>query len=1029
MTVLSRWRTPGASAPGSFPFEYPLAHRWWLLLLLFAMLALLAVPVLGATVSGTVALPVSDGGFQARIYDSKVRIEGTSLVANVVATDQHNGTFSIANVPTGSVTLMYVEPSGQDSFTFASRRRTLDVAGDVADASFDLKYHWQFLAGYPAPWRSTGYVSEWTPHFVSDTEGFVLFRVRGTGIDPERVELWRTVDQGANWSMTGQWLVGSASAIPDYVSRALFFFDRNHGALRADIDTNPHPDVTWYQTQGLLVTSDGGATWTYVDLPNPPEASATGEAIVERFAAISAQRWIACGVNGGGYVVIWETANAGASWSIASYWGGPGTCSALDAQPDGRAIVFDTPYRFGGSRKLMLRDTAGTWIEQPGNHLVTNSGAGSSPADVPMIAGQAWLSAELFDDGAAVLDRGVWHSTDAGATWAKISDSSLQYMDFATLRKGLATSGGPMNASYDGGVTWLFQQQGGGICCHGNNVWAFDELRGIWQDGGVGDPNGLSDIFRYVEPREPNFEVLAYANVASATVDPGASSVRVAAYEFTNHGPVPLVLNGLRLRASGTGDDRADITAVKAWSDTNGDGLLQGGEPQLASGTYVANDGEVTLNLGGDHLLQPLQALKVIFTYDFSGSINSLRTYGIALAPASVTADTADAGPLLTVAATAPTGTSLPGATITVGGSATADLALTLTDAPDPVTTAHALTYTATIRNSGPDAASNVRLTGTLPFAVGFDSATVTSGTCSFQIVGTNGNITCVVAALANGATATATILTTVQGTGNYAFTMNVTSEATDGNVANNSATTSTMVVAGPPPVNPGTLALAATAVSIGESAGSVVLTVNRTGGTDGAVAVSYATANGSASAGSDYTATSGTLTWAAGDGAGKTITVPITSDTVDEPNETFTVTLSGVTGGAALGTSSVTVTITDDDQPAPPPPSGGGGGGGGGCFIATAAYGSYLAPEVQTLRDFRDEVLLQSAAGRDFVRFYYAVSPPIADYIRDHEALRSATRWALTPVVYAVRSPVEAFTLLGLLLLAPLGWPRRRTG
>ena len=98
MTPMSRWRMPGASAPGVSRFEHPLAHRWWLLLMLFALLVLLAVPVLAATVSGTVALPVSDGGFQARIYDSKVRVEGTSLVANVVATDHYHGTFSIANV-------------------------------------------------------------------------------------------------------------------------------------------------------------------------------------------------------------------------------------------------------------------------------------------------------------------------------------------------------------------------------------------------------------------------------------------------------------------------------------------------------------------------------------------------------------------------------------------------------------------------------------------------------------------------------------------------------------------------------------------------------------------------------------------------------------------------------------------------------------------------------------------------------------------------------------------------------------------
>ena len=65
----------------------------------------------------------------------------------------------------------------------------------------------------------------------------------------------------------------------------------------------------------------------------------------------------------------------------------------------------------------------------------------------------------------------------------------------------------------------------------------------------------------------------------------------------------------------------------------------------------------------------------------------------------------------------------------------------------------------------------------------------------------------------------------------------------------------------------------------------------------------------------SDYASTSGTLSWASGDTANKTFSVPITNDTLDEPNETFTVTLTSPTGGATLGSpSSATVTIMDDD-------------------------------------------------------------------------------------------------------------------
>jgi len=90
---------------------------------------------------------------------------------------------------------------------------------------------------------------------------------------------------------------------------------------------------------------------------------------------------------------------------------------------------------------------------------------------------------------------------------------------------------------------------------------------------------------------------------------------------------------------------------------------------------------------------------------------------------------------------------------------------------------------------------------------------------------------------------------------------------------------------------------------------------VNRSGGLASGVGISYATSNGTATAGSDYTSTSGTLTFNGGV-TSQTFTVPILQDSLVEGNETFNVALSSATGGGTLGSpSSAVVTIVDDEQ------------------------------------------------------------------------------------------------------------------
>ncbi len=126
----------------------------------------------------------------------------------------------------------------------------------------------------------------------------------------------------------------------------------------------------------------------------------------------------------------------------------------------------------------------------------------------------------------------------------------------------------------------------------------------------------------------------------------------------------------------------------------------------------------------------------------------------------------------------------------------------------------------------------------------------------------------------------------------------------------------------------PGSLRFSLATFAVAEGAGAATLGVQRTGGADGAVSVHYAASAGTATAGADFAATSGTLTWGDGDAALKTFDVVIAQDTLVEGNETVLLALTLPTGGATLDAAHETATLTihdDDSAPDTPPaaPSG----------------------------------------------------------------------------------------------------------
>lgn len=111
---------------------------------------------------------------------------------------------------------------------------------------------------------------------------------------------------------------------------------------------------------------------------------------------------------------------------------------------------------------------------------------------------------------------------------------------------------------------------------------------------------------------------------------------------------------------------------------------------------------------------------------------------------------------------------------------------------------------------------------------------------------------------------------------------------------------------------------LAAANTNTPEGAGSVLVSVTRTGGREGTSTVNYATSNGTATAGSDYTTTSGTLTFNPGETT-KSFPIAIANDGSIESDETVNLTLYAATGNSTLGTLATgTVTIQDDDTPTP---------------------------------------------------------------------------------------------------------------
>ena len=234
-----------------------------------------------------------------------------------------------------------------------------------------------------------------------------------------------------------------------------------------------------------------------------------------------------------------------------------------------------------------------------------------------------------------------------------------------------------------------------------------------------------------------------------------------------------------------------------------------------------------------------------------------------------------------------------------------ADLAVRTTDTPDPVTAGQTVTYSVTATNAGPDAATGATLYFYLDPSEILTGASVSQGSYVF----TGGYLTCAFGTIpANGnALLTVTAVPTINDT-NYNYA-SVTALEFDPDSNNNYTNQPTVVLAGP-----GVIQFTQPLYTVNEGGVTAAIGVQRTGGAIGTVTVNFSTANLTATAGSDYTATNGTLTFLNGE-SNKIFLVRITDDATPECNESLRLSLSNPTGGAVLiGQTNATLEIFDND-------------------------------------------------------------------------------------------------------------------
>lgn len=236
--------------------------------------------------------------------------------------------------------------------------------------------------------------------------------------------------------------------------------------------------------------------------------------------------------------------------------------------------------------------------------------------------------------------------------------------------------------------------------------------------------------------------------------------------------------------------------------------------------------------------------------------------------------------------------------------SGDSDVAVEISDSPDPAILGAALTYNVVVTNNGPDPATGVTLTDLLPAGLSFVGANASQGSVSES----GGVITADLGTIPNGETASIVITVIPHELGTVVNSVTVEAFQIDDTPENNSASTSTTVIA------PSVFIDDVQVVEGNSGTRNAVFTVFINGVLlDGAVTVQYYTTDVTANGGTDFVPVNGTIVIPAGENS-RTITVPIVADVLNEATETFLVNLYNPTI-ATIGKGTGVGTIIDDDR------------------------------------------------------------------------------------------------------------------